>query len=473
MMALVVSCGVLGVVIGAAVGLSRLGGRSWVALFAPCGYLISLAFLFTSQNSISTTLQPLVLLPILWGALYHRLRESTAVVLAAMCTVAVTTWLAHAPGEAIIRTAGLWGFLGAIVMLGAHNLRRGLGDAIDERAEALRQATVLGNVARELNSTLVPQEVVAIGVRLAAEIASPPGLRPVRANYCRISDGIVRVDAEYDGEGQWLGQTWPLSEHPHLWKVAQSQIATSGSLDFAELGPTVRSLAAAQGVRHGGWVPVVIDGELHGVLAVAGRNRPVSDQELSRCAAIARIMELALQNAIAHEHVQLAALTDPLTSLSNRRGMEQLVRDRWGRQPLAVMTIDVDQLKAVNDDHGHAAGDELIQLVAEAIRSVMRNGDVAARVGGDEFACFVFDSDEQAALRVAGRMLDSVRGAQGRRHAPRISIGVACAQPGASLEDSIRRADLAMYEAKQAGGMRYELAPREPVAELPEREAAA
>ena len=218
---------------------------------------------------------------------------------------------------------------------------------------------------------------------------------------------------------------------------------------------------------------MTVDGELHGVLAVAGRNRPISEQELSRCVAISRIMELALQNALAHEHSQRAALTDPLTSLSNRRGMEQLVRARRGRQPLAVVAIDVDQLKEVNDAHGHAAGDELLQLIADAIRSVLRTGDVVARVGGDEFACFVFDSDEHDGRRLATRMLETVGHARYRGHAPRVSIGIACAAAGASLDDSLGRADAALYQAKRAGGMRYRLAAPEPLADLTNNAAAA
>lgn len=467
------SCGVLVVVISAALALSRPRASASAQLLAPCGYLISLALLFKSQGSVSTGLQPLVLLPIVWVALYHRPRDSSALVLAAVCMLAVASWLVHAPVGVMIRTAGLWGVAGAILVLGAHNLRCWLGDAIDEREEALRQAWVLGDAARELNSTLDPGRVVAIGVRLAAEIASPPGLRARRANYCRIADGMVRVDAEFDPEGQWLGAAWPLSEHPLLAESVRTGAATSGALDTAELGPAVRYLAAAQGVGHGGWVPVTVDGELHGVLAVAGRNRPVSEQELSRCVALSRIMEPALQNALVHEHSQRAALTDPLTSLSNRRGMEQLVRERRGRRPLAVVVIDVDQLKEVNDGHGHAAGDELLQLVADAIRSVLRTGDVVARLGGDEFACFMFGSDEHEARRVATRLLEAVQHARYRGQAPRVSIGIACAESGASLDDSLRRADAAMYEAKRAGGMRYSLAAPEPVADLTERAAAA
>jgi diguanylate cyclase (GGDEF)-like protein len=174
-------------------------------------------------------------------------------------------------------------------------------------------------------------------------------------------------------------------------------------------------------------------------------------------------MELALKNALAHKRAQRAALTDPLTSLANRRGMERLVHERRGRRRLAVLAIDVDRLKEVNDRHGHAAGDELLLLVADAIRSVLRAGDVVARVGGDEFACVAFDADEEAAVLGASRLLKAVRNTDRRGWEPRVSIGVACAELGESLADILHRADAAMYQSKRAGGMRFALADRPPI----------
>jgi diguanylate cyclase (GGDEF)-like protein len=473
MAALLASCGILAVVIGLALVLRRVGGLSWLRLLVPAGYLVSLALLLASQAVVATGLQALVLLPILWVAFYHRPREAIAVILGAVGVLTVTSFVADASVEVIVRTAVLWGFASAILLLGVGNLRRWLDDAIAEREEALRQAQVLGDVARELNSTLDPERVIAIAVRLAADIASPPGRRSRRANYCRISDDLVRVDTEFDEEGEWLGATWPLSEHPLLAESVHSRIATSGTLDPAQLGPAVRRLASGQGVRHGAWVPVVVDGDLHGVLAVAGRNRPVSAQELARCVAIVGIMELALTNALAHERSQHAALTDPLTSLANRRGMERQVRERHASRRLAVLAIDVDRLKEVNDRHGHAAGDQLLLQVADAIRSARRAGDVVARIGGDEFACVTFGANEEAAVLSATRVLKAVRGADHRDRGSRISIGVACGQPGEPLADILRRADGAMYQSKRAGGMRVALADAKPGPEPAQREVAA
>ena len=342
-------------------------------------------------------------------------------------------------------------------MLGAYGLRRALRDALGERDEALRQTRVLATAASELNATLDPEQVIATAVRLVAEMASPPGVRARRANYCRIHDGIVRIDAEFDAEGDWVGKSWPLEEHPQLAEVVRTRAPKSGPLDPAALGPAVRAINRSQAVGYGGWVPVVAGGELHGVLAVAGRNRPVNDHELARCVTIAQIMELALSNALTHRDLKRAALTDPLTSLANRRGLEELVRERRGRRPLTVLAIDIDGLKAVNDRDGHAAGDELLVTVARAMAAVMRPGDVVARVGGDEFVCVLFDSDHDAGPSVAQRILDAVELARLNGHAPRASIGVAFAAPDLELKDTIRRADAAMYAAKRAGGMRYRL----------------
>jgi diguanylate cyclase (GGDEF)-like protein len=158
-----------------------------------------------------------------------------------------------------------------------------------------------------------------------------------------------------------------------------------------------------------------------------------------------------------------AAVTDPLTSLPNRRGLEQLVSERRGRRSFAVLAIDIDNLKRVNDRHGHAVGDELLVLVAEAVQRALREGDVLARTGGDELVVFTFDADEASACAVAQRALDSVRSEHRRRLEPRISIRVACGSPEEAPDDVLRRADTALYRAKRDGSARYEVAEGDPL----------
>ena len=139
-----------------------------------------------------------------------------------------------------------------------------------------------------------------------------------------------------------------------------------------ELGPGVREINRSQHVAHGGWIPVSVNGELHGVLAIAGRNRPVTERDLSRCAAIVEMMQLALTNALAHQQYQTAALTDPLTALPNRRGLAQRMPERPNQERFAVLAVDVDDLKETNDRYGHSAGDELLRLIGAAIHSTLR-----------------------------------------------------------------------------------------------------
>jgi diguanylate cyclase (GGDEF)-like protein len=148
-------------------------------------------------------------------------------------------------------------------------------------------------------------------------------------------------------------------------------------------------------------------------------------------------------------------MTDELTGLANRRNFEQLLEHRPGRQPFAVLAVDVDGLKLVNDSKGHAAGDELLVAIGQALAGALRRGDVLARVGGDEFAAFCFDADSVAAADIAARMFRALALVHVAGVAARVSVGAAC---GASIADgrSVHaQADAAMYEAKRAGGMRF------------------
>jgi diguanylate cyclase (GGDEF)-like protein len=430
----------------------------WLALLVPAGYLGVLGLLLASQHFVATGLGVVLVLPMAWAALTHRPRESMVVVALDLVLVGVLSHAAHDSGSVIARRTVLWGLSATIIVFAAHRLRTWLAEILDEREEALRQAEVLTAAARELNLSLDPDQVIATGLALAAEIATPPGELPPRANYCRIVDGHVYLHAECDPTGAWAGADWPLYEHAWLAQVVATGRPVTGVLDSSTLGPKVLALSVAQRVTHGGWVPVHIDGELHGIVAIAARGASITPRHLARCAAIAEILELALTNALRHERSRVAAHTDPLTSLANRRGLETLVAERRGRRSLAALAIDVDRLKQVNDRHGHAAGDRLLCDVGSALGSVLRSSDVVARTGGDEFACVLFDADAVTAERVARRMLEALQAVETLDGTPRVSIGVALGDGADTLEACLISADRAMYRAKQAGGMRYAVA---------------
>jgi diguanylate cyclase (GGDEF)-like protein/PAS domain S-box-containing protein len=157
---------------------------------------------------------------------------------------------------------------------------------------------------------------------------------------------------------------------------------------------------------------------------------------------------------------------DSLTGLFNRRRFEEeltrelALADRH-RSSAAVLAIDLDNFKYINDSLGHSTGDELIALVGEALVERLRKTDVLARLGGDEFAVILPRANEHDASRVAGALLDSVAAVElqtsgSRTRQVTASIGISVFEPGSQLtaEELLVEADIAMYDAKEAGRAR-------------------
>jgi diguanylate cyclase (GGDEF)-like protein len=197
---------------------------------------------------------------------------------------------------------------------------------------------------------------------------------------------------------------------------------------------------------------------LHGVLTVSARGVAISDQLFARAVSLGHIVELALSNALALQKSSREAATDPLTGLSNRRGFELEVAHVRGRRLFAVLAIDVDDLKRVNDTLGHATGDALLVGIAEAAMKVMRRGDLLARTGGDEFAAFLVDACTDGGVRTAQRILESIQNSRIDGMVPAVSIGIACGTVDSDLLEVLKDADAAMYVAKRRGGNSYALA---------------
>jgi diguanylate cyclase (GGDEF)-like protein len=161
--------------------------------------------------------------------------------------------------------------------------------------------------------------------------------------------------------------------------------------------------------------------------------------------------------------------TDSLTGLANRRALShhlelELRRSRRYGMPASLLLIDVDRLKQVNDSEGHSAGDRVIRNVAEAIAACLRDTDLGARWGGDEFAIVAPNTTTEAAFHSAERLIGrlSQLGGRGRRRAATVSIGIATFDPArmndCDLERLVRAADDALYRAKGGGRNRVRAA---------------
>lgn len=154
------------------------------------------------------------------------------------------------------------------------------------------------------------------------------------------------------------------------------------------------------------------------------------------------------------------ARTDPLTGLANRRALNQELERRIAQlqrqdTPLAVLLIDVDHFKQFNDNHGHQAGDEMLCMMARALRDTVRDMDLATRYGGEEFAIVLpgtsLPDAKCAAERIRLAVADIEFTFRGAKLRDTVSVGLAQATDVDDPQSIIRRADDALYAAKEAG----------------------
>ena len=160
--------------------------------------------------------------------------------------------------------------------------------------------------------------------------------------------------------------------------------------------------------------------------------------------------------------------TDPLTGLANRRAFQSRFRDEWLRarrygSPLSLLLVDVDGLKQINDERGHAAGDEVLRTAARAIAVTMRVTDFGARWGGDEFSIVAPNTVRGSAQHLAQRLLGQLlHEARAQHTAVTISVGVATIEPqrdgSATIERLLEAADSALHQAKSDGRNRVSVA---------------
>ena len=168
--------------------------------------------------------------------------------------------------------------------------------------------------------------------------------------------------------------------------------------------------------------------------------------------------ELAAQYT---DHLEDLATTDALTKLYNRRHFESAARAELARfqryfRPLSILILDVDHFKSVNDRFGHAVGDTVLIGVADACRSIKRASDIAARIGGEEFAILLPETNEEAARSFAERLRREITECapivQGEKLALTASVGVAIATRYTTRVNALlQAADEALYQAKRTG----------------------
>jgi diguanylate cyclase (GGDEF)-like protein len=211
-------------------------------------------------------------------------------------------------------------------------------------------------------------------------------------------------------------------------------------------------------------------GGITGVVAVARRGRPFSPEERDDLRNLTIQAAVSLANVALHETAERLAVTDELTGLSNRRRFDvtleaEVERARRFGQPLALVLLDLDDFKDVNDAHGHQVGDEVLRAVARVLRDSCREVDEPARYGGEELAVVMPNTDLDGAEHLAERIRHGVAGLRvpvpdgAGTLAITTSLGVATMPASASDAPSlVEAADDALYRAKRSGKNRTMLA---------------
>jgi diguanylate cyclase (GGDEF)-like protein len=262
--------------------------------------------------------------------------------------------------------------------------------------------------------------------------------------------------------GSRLGSTSGLGTPARIVRV----VADGGTgLLGADAGTQVADriagrIRAAYGLRQTLAAPLVTDDGVIGAIVLSRRDRDGWDAAARRLLDGAAIeASAALARAYTFREITARATTDPLTGLPNRRYFDEvcslLARRRRAGDAIAVLMIDIDRFKALNDTHGHPVGDEVLRAVSGAIVSAVREDDVPARIGGEEFAVLLRNPGPDVAVEVGERVRAMVRALDLSRvgvDGVSVSVGVADARRGdEAVPDLLHRADQALLLAKRSG----------------------
>ncbi len=210
-------------------------------------------------------------------------------------------------------------------------------------------------------------------------------------------------------------------------------------------------------------IPLVTRNRLIGILNICDKeDKSAFDpfHDLPVVKQVADILATAIENCMLFSEVHEQSRIDGLTRLLNHNTFyaeleKEVARCRRYERKLALIIFDLDHFQTINDTHGHQAGDHILQEVAEVVRTVIRNIDIASRYGGDEFCIILPETETEGALTATNRLVDAIRDHkfwfEKFTYSVRISVGVAELLDADAAKDLVRRADEALLEAKHLG----------------------
>lgn len=319
-----------------------------------------------------------------------------------------------------------------------------------------QRVRILQEVSTAFEVSATDEDVAESFVAVAREAFAPRESAVLLAH----SDGGLSLTAGRDPLSDRAGSGWHLRD---MWDVTVVHADDDSRPELARAMREVRLASISV-------MPLVADGERLGVLACYFAARTDFDAdflELQR--ALGRQASQTLQRVRLQRRLALLALHDQLTGVANRQLLQLTLDDALAgavaaSEPLAVIFLDADEFKRVNDTFGHAAGDTVLVELATRLRGAVRSGDVVGRIGGDEFVAICPGADAEAAEAIAQRLLSVCRlpvAVADGVVSPSVSVGISLYRPEdaapATAQHLLIRADAAMYDAKRAGRDRLAL----------------
>jgi diguanylate cyclase (GGDEF)-like protein len=366
---------------------------------------------------------------------------------AALATLAIMTVFLRGPWEVLVHV--LW--VGLMVWCAALSFNR------RSAADAARSAALLAVVARAGKSMnrLGTEEVLEGVVAAVGEM----GFESANISIIDEESGTYHVTHARGMPDDYVNAVHPATiGMTGLARAARAVVAVADYGSQAAAVPRLAQVGFTSAVAG----PIWVGGSLEGVLIGGSkRSRRLREEEIEAFELLAAHAGVALENARRYEELERSraqirhqAHHDALTGLANRRLFRDVVAAALERRTGAVLYIDLDGFKSVNDELGHAAGDLLLTIVGERLRRSLRSGDAAARLGGDEFGVLLSEATPEEAVAAAARLRSALAepvALDGRTVAGGASVGVAAIarSSAADVDQLLGEADAAMYDDKR------------------------